>query len=365
MIDELVLEDLLTQLGDSIAVPPDGAEHVVDVASEASSPSPRASRRTRVLMVAAAIVLVAGLALVMGVGATSDRAAKRVNTAGATSGRLIARGNGASASTTVPAAVGGGTPYVPYGKPAGSSANPAPPPAATPAGPTDAAKIVKTGSLDLQVPRRTLRVTTNRVTGVAVGLGGYVAKSSSSLGSEPTAQITIRVPVGSFETAIARLDRMPGVKVLGQSENGSDVTAQYTDLQAQLRAATTERDSLLLVLSRAQSIGDILQVHDRLGQVQAQVEQTQGRINQLGDQAAFSSLAVSLSEKPVKPRPAAHAAAPPTGLAKAWSDARHGFADTVEWLIARAGGALVVLLAGLALLFGLRHVYPVVRRALL
>jgi hypothetical protein len=155
------------------------------------------------------------------------------------------------------------------------------------------------------------------------------------------------------------------VTVLDDSESGADVTGQYTDLQAQLQAATAERDALLVVLSHAQSIGDILAVHDRVSNVQTQVDQLQGRINDLNTQATFSSVAVTLSEKPAQVAPAAvHHPKPETGLAKSWSDARQGFANAVEWLIARSGGALIVLLAGLALLFGIRYLYPVVRRGL-
>ena len=72
----------------------------------------------------------------------------------------------------------------------------------------------------------------------------------------------------------------------------------------------------------------------------------------------------TLSEKPVKATTTAAHHAPPTGLSKAWADARHGFTDGIEWLIARSGGALIFLLAALALLFGIRYLYPVVRRGL-
>jgi hypothetical protein len=66
----------------------------------------------------------------------------------------------------------------------------------------------------------------------------------------------------------------------------------------------------------------------------------------------------------VATKAAVHKAKPETGLAKSWSDARGGFADAIEWLIARSGAALIVLLAALALLFGVRYLYPVVRRGL-
>jgi hypothetical protein len=83
----------------------------------------------------------------------------------------------------------------------------------------------------------------------------------------------------------------------------------------------------------------------------------------LGDQASFSSIAVSLSEPAPKRPAAATPPPPPTGLSKAWHDAKDGFSNSIEWLVARSGGALVALVAVLALLFGLRLLYPVVRRA--
>ena len=107
--------------------------------------------------------------------------------------------------------------------------------------------------------------------------------------------------------------------MLGESENGTDVTAQYADLQAQLAAATAGRDALLVVLSRADTVGDILAVQDRVTAAQTQVEQLQRRINTLGDRAAFSSLAVTLSEKP-SPAAAAAIRRNDRGLGKAWAD---------------------------------------------
>ena len=155
--------------------------------------------------------------------------------------------------------------------------------------------------------------------------------------------------------------------VLDQSENGLDVSAAFVDLQARLSAETVERDSLLALLAGANNLNDILSLHDRESAVQTRVDQLQGQINLLGNQAVVSSIGITMSEKSaVTAKAAVHKAAKPaTGLSKAWNDSRQGFSNGIEWLLARAGGALIVLLAALALLFGLRYLYPVVRRGLL
>ena len=371
MIDELVLEQLLTETAEEIPLPDLGMTRVIDELELAVREPRRASARpARVMLAAAAAVaVIVGAAVMLG-GTSSTSSSKSaslalptVADAGPIHGTPPSISNARSrAARALPGvSVGAGSGAAAYAT-TGSSASSSP---TTPAvGAVDGAKIVKTGTLDLQVAHNTLRTAVNRVSSVAVGLGGYIANSSTSYdGPDPTGQITMRVPVGNFESAIKQLKALPDVKVLGDSETGKDVTAQYTDLQAQLTAAQSENSAFLDVLSHATSIGDILSVRDRITQVQAEINQLQGQINLLNDKAAFSAIAVTLAEKTVTA--ATHVATPPTGLSKAWQDARQGFSNSVEWIIARSGGALIVFLAILVLLFGLRYLYPVVRRALL
>ncbi len=128
-----------------------------------------------------------------------------------------------------------------------------------------------------------------------------------------------------------------------------------------------ERDQLDLVLTRAQNIPDILAVHDRISSVQSEIDQLSGQIKVLNDQASYSSLDVAIAEKaPPAPKPKVEAAPKPQrGISKAWHDAGAGFAHSVEWIIARSGKALVIVVAFLAILFLLRYLYPIVRRGLL
>ena len=371
MIDEAVLEALMEELGDEITVPADGPDQVVEALANASQPSRgERSRGAKPVLAAAAVLAVVAISVPI-VHASSGR----VSSASTGAPRSLAPASpdafaGASRTQvhgTSGLGAGAGLPASGASNDPGPSATPPTDAAASSgsgSGPVDGAKIVKTGTLDLQVPHGTLRTAVNRVSGLTVGLGGYVADAKTSYGgTDPTAEITIRVPVAGFESAIAKLHALPGVTVLSDSERGADVTGQSVDLHAQLTAATTERDALLVVLSHAQSIADILAVHDRVAAAQTRVDQLEGQIKTLDDQSSFSSLAATLSEKPAAAKAAVHPK-PPTGLAKSWSDARSGFADAVEWLISRSGAALIVVLAALALLFGIRYLYPVVRRGL-
>jgi hypothetical protein len=377
MIDEGALQDLLGRLADEIPIPAGGPDRVVDEIVNCSTPTRSiGSRFAKPLLVAAAVGGVVALAIPALHSSSTSKAASaersvaspaRDQPAGTPTGAPVGTGGGAAFTLPGSSKSISNGPNVPHGgavsPPGGAGSGPTGPVAT---GPVDGAKIVKTGTLDLEVFHATLRVAVNRVSGAAVGLGGYVADSKTSYGgADPTAEITIRVPVANFDSAIAHLDALPGVTVLSDSENGDDVTGQVTNLQAQLTAATVARDGLLGVLAGARTIGDILAVTDRLSAANAQVDQLQGQINLLNSQATFSSLAVTLSEKPVPATKAVvHHPQAESGLAKSWSDARSGFADVIEWLIARSGGALIILLAALALAFGIRYLSPIVRRGL-
>ena len=396
MIDELVLEQLLDEIAQEIAVPADGAERVVHELGvsvrEARRPAPR------LLMAAAAVVVVVGgIGVLMHTSGTSSSKTAAAPALTPPNNDLGASVNGGAvvAGAGIPAATGaqGQSITGPIGNP-GVIGVQGPPGVAGPAGPVgqhgakgpagvtlaapsspagtvDGALVVRTGTLQLQMPHGDLHSAVTAVAGVANRLGGYVSTSNASYdGTDPNGEVTIRVPVGNYDTAVSSIKGLSGANVIGDSETGHDVTAQVTNLQAQLTAENTEQQALLTVLSSATNVGDILSVQDRISAVDATINQIQGQINLATNQAQLSSISVSLTEKPLpvhhKPTPAAHhAAKPPTGLSKAWQDSRQGFANSVEWFIARSGGTLIVLLAALIFLFGIRYLYPLVRRGLL
>ncbi len=218
------------------------------------------------------------------------------------------------------------------------------------------AKVVKTGSVDLEVPKGDVSLTVSRLSALAVGVSGFIADSrTSESASAPRGTVTLRVPAASYEGVVEEVRRLG--KVISATSQGRDVTDQFTDLESRIRALEATRAQYLALLGRAQSIQEILSVQTQVNQVQVQLEQLQGQRNALEDQASFAALAVSFTEpgarRPENPR---------SGMAEAWHKAVDGFLGGLEAIVAASGAILVWLLALGALALAAAGVWTVARR---
>jgi len=230
--------------------------------------------------------------------------------------------------------------------------------AQTPPPTPDSAKVIKTGSVQIEVKEGTVGSTMTRLTSLATGYGGYLADSKTAEGGDnPTGSVTLRVPVGAFENLVASVRGLGTVRSL--TSHGQDVTGQYTDIEAKLTALSATRDQLLTILHKATAIGDVLAVQDRINDVQTQIDQLQGQQKLLDDQTSYASLSVDVTQH------GAPVAGPPSsqkGLSKALHDARHGFTNGVEAIIAHSGTALLLLLIAAAIAVAIRVSWPRLRR---
>ena len=231
---------------------------------------------------------------------------------------------------------------------------------------TDTARIIKTGSLEVEVGKGTVTESVNRLTALTTGLGGYLSETrttaTSDSASQATATISVRVPAAAFEQLLAEASRLGEVR--STTTSGQDVTAQFTDIDAQLNALTATRDQFLLVLGEATNVNDILAVHDRITQVQIQMDQLEGQKRLLTDQTSFGTLTVTLLE------PGTQLSVPepdddPTDLGDAWRDARRNFGDAIETIVEASGTLAVVLLCGAVVFTGGWFILRSMRRRVL
>lgn len=367
MIDEDRLRSELAEAAGAFEVPPTGRARVLAAASAApgrrtsSLPSllPRARRR-RVLVVAMTAVLAATGISLLGLGTSQ------------TSRHVSANSSGSAPSTTLPSAVGaprattgvnGGT-FSPQG--ASPSAPPSSsPPTLPPSSVGQSAKVVTTGSVDLAIGNGSLNPVVNKLTQLAVGAGGFVAKSqlqsgAAADGNASYGSMVLQVPQPSFNDLLKNVERVG--RVTSESTSSTDVTGQYVDLQARISALQASRQQYLTILSKATSIGDILAVQNQIDTIQSQIEQLQGQLDLLNSQTTYAALTVSLSQQghPVPPPPA-----PRSGIAQAWHDSVGGFTSGIDWLVRIGGRTLFVLVLLAVLLVGARWIWRTSRRRLL
>ena len=208
------------------------------------------------------------------------------------------------------------------------------------AGGSDEARVVQTGTVTLIVDKGAVKDAVKGLHATATGARGYVSdESSQETGPNPSATLTMRVPVASFDTVVRQI-RALGAKVVSVESSAKDVTATYADTQAQIASLTAARQRFLTILSGAKTIAETLTVQQRVDDVQGQIDRLEGQRRVLQNQSDLATLTVTVSEK----EPAVLSGARQGGFSKAWDDARHGFSSGVQALISRSGRALLVLL---------------------
>jgi len=188
---------------------------------------------------------------------------------------------------------------------------------------------------------------------------GFISGTDAQANPQANAQIrtgviSFMVPAAKFDETIDQLSRMG--KVQNEHIAGNDVSAQYVDLQARLVNEEAQRDAMLALLQRAQSVSDIIAVQTQLGQITGQIEQLKGQIQYIDHNTAYSTVTVDMTEAgaPVQAAPQDN-----WGFTSALTDAAHNFVTTINYVITGLGaiGPIVILL-GLGYLLWRRRGFP-------
>ncbi len=179
--------------------------------------------------------------------------------------------------------------------------------------------------------------------------GGYIAGTDAT--SNPTTNpddsqirtgvISFMVPAAHFDATIDQLSRVG--KVQSEHITGTDVSSQYTDLNARLVNAEAQHQAMLALLAKAQNINEIIAVQNQIGQITAQIEQIKGQIKYLNDNTAYSTVSVTITEAGA---PAATRPSDNWGFTTALNDAAHNFVTTIDYFVTGLGalGPFLVLL---------------------
>jgi len=207
-----------------------------------------------------------------------------------TVGRPVEVGSGNG--TGVP--VAGGTQGGPPANPAPGTGNGGNTGSGGPVAAVDDAKIIRTGTMTLDVSdiAKALRTARDAI----VGLGGYVgASSTSDQGDKPSAEITYRIPADKWEPALDSLRSLNGLttKVVTEHTEAVEVTAQVVDLDARIANLRASETALQGIAEKATKISDVLEVQAQLTATRGQIEELTAQLKDLNDRAGYATLTVS------------------------------------------------------------------------
>ena len=184
---------------------------------------------------------------------------------------------------------------------------------------------------------------------IASEAGGYVVSSEVEGDRQRTGHIVIRVPSASFPAVMGNVQHLGDGKVTSRSVNGQDVTPEYIDLNARLTNLQAQEKVLLRLMNDAATVTDTIRVQSQLSGVQGAIEQLEGRVRYLREQASMSTITLTFEQS------GAAAATPsePNAISQAFRDAGSYSLDVVTTVIAGAGLVLpLAILAGIAFLVG-------------
>lgn len=185
------------------------------------------------------------------------------------------------AAAPAPAAVGG------VAAPANSSANSAQAQA-------DAERLViRNATLKLVV--KNTEEDMSSIGKMAAEMGGFVNSSSTTKYDKGLqATLSLKIPSKQFDEMMSKLRKM-AIEVQEEKITGQDVTAEFSDLDAQVKNLEAAETQLRGIMAKTEKSDDVLKVFNELTKVRGQIEQLKGRMNFLSRSAALATINVTLT----------------------------------------------------------------------
>ena len=178
-------------------------------------------------------------------------------------------------------------------------------------------------------------------------LGGYIEQSSLDGGSayyshyNRYSDMTVRIPADQLDAFIANVKETANVTYI--SESTEDITLKYVDTESRKIALETERDRLLALLEKAETVEDIITIESRLSEVRYELESYASKLRTYDNQVDYSTVHIGIREveREVKTEPKTFWEEVAEEFSDTLYDMGRGFKNFAIWFL---GSAPVLLL---------------------
>jgi len=140
-------------------------------------------------------------------------------------------------------------------------------------------------------------------------------------------KLIIRVPSKNFDLFLKEITK--GVTYFDNKEISSqDVTAEFIDIEARLKAKKNLENRYLELLKKANKVSEMLEIEGQLSAVREEIEAKEGQLNYMQNRVSFSTITVEFY-KPV----AGESGATVSYGMKIWNAIVSGFNSISSWFI--------------------------------
>ena len=159
-------------------------------------------------------------------------------------------------------------------------------------------KLIRTFNLDIQT--KEFDEVLEGIQAKVQELGGYIEQSSIDSGSSYYSNynrysyMTVRIPSDKLDGFIQNVKDTANVTNI--SESADDITLKYVDVESRKTALETERDRLLELLEKAETVEDIITIESRLSEVRYELEAYTSTLRTYDNQVDYSTVHMNIHE---------------------------------------------------------------------
>ena len=153
-------------------------------------------------------------------------------------------------------------------------------------------KIIKTGGITIEVDD--FKKTRDQLDSLITLHNGFISKENAEKPNDRMKTVvTIKLLPDQFYPFLKSIEPLAS-KVHAKNIHTSDATQEYTDLEARLKAREDIAERYKVILKRANTIGEIFTVEEKLRGVLEDIEAMKGRIRYLNEQVGLSTVTVTI-----------------------------------------------------------------------
>ncbi len=156
-------------------------------------------------------------------------------------------------------------------------------------------RLVKEGRVSFHAD--SITETTPKIRQMITQYKGFISREDAyNYTGSKSFTLIARIPVDSFDKFIEELEHIAG-SFDSRSIGVTDITAQFVDSEARLKAKKEVEKNYLAILEKAKTINETLAVQKLLGEIRGEIESVEGQLKLMQDQTAYSTLTISYYEQ--------------------------------------------------------------------